>query len=431
MCVIINYEVRKMADKRKISTILGICGATVLAAGGSIFLTNTGLSLLDQSQQAEGETEPGLGAQTGETETPITVEQFSKTADSFVVSSKTASAAGKDDEEEETTETEDNNAASEGGTSAAGSNGTAGQDDSTMYATGGVNVRSSAGVEGDILGTLQTGEGVTVTGNREGNWVEVSYNGQTGYVSQNYLQTGSGSSASGSTSGGSSDGSGGSSSNGSSSNGGSSNSGSSNSGSSNGNSSGSSNTPAVITWNVTAMSGTMYATGDVNVRSGAGTNNSRIGGLSAGSSVTVTGSTDNGWIQVSYDGQTGYVAGNYLSWNKPSSGGSSSGGSSNGSGGSSSGAWDDSYTYDLSSRYVSADEFDGWSASDLAIVRNEIFARHGRIFTTQKYKDYFSQKTWYEPTYDPSYFDANLDSFLNDYEWANLAVVQKLEDARS
>ena len=74
---------------------------------------------------------------------------------------------------------------------------------------------------------------------------------------------------------------------------------------------------------------------------------------------------------------------------------------------------------------------EGYSASDLAIIRNEIFARHGRIFTKQAYKDYFSQKTWYEPTYDPSYFDANLDSFLNDYEWANLAVVQKLEDAKS
>ena len=46
---------------------------------------------MDQSQQVEGETEPGLGAQTKETEQPITVEQFSKTKDSFTVSSKTAS----------------------------------------------------------------------------------------------------------------------------------------------------------------------------------------------------------------------------------------------------------------------------------------------------------------------------------------------------
>lgn len=407
-----------MSDKRKISTILGICGATVLAAGGSIFLTNTGLSLLDQSQQIEGETDPGLGAQTKETEQPITVEQFSKTKDSFVVSSKKASDTKKGTDDQKTSGTESG--------STPGSTGTSGQDDSMMYATGGVNVRSSAGVEGDILGTLQVGEGVTVTGNREGNWVEVSYNGQTGYVSQNYLQTGSGSSSNGSgTAGGSSSSSGSGTDNSGSSSNGSSGTDNSQTGNSSGGSSSNSSTPAIITWNVTSMSGTMYATGDVNVRSGAGTSNDRIGGLSAGSSITVTGSTDNGWIQVNYDGQTGYVAGNYLSWDKPSSGGSS-----NGSGGSS-GAWDSSYTYDLSSRYVSAEEFDGWSASDLALARNEIFARHGRIFTKQVYQDYFSQKTWYEPTYDPSYFDANLDSFLNDYEWANLAVVQKLEDARS
>lgn len=405
-----------MSDKRKISTILGICGATVLAAGGSIFLTNTGLSLVEQSQQVEGETEPGLGAQTKETEQPITVEQFSKTKDSFTVSSKTASDTKTNAGNQNTSGT--GNAAD---TSAAG---TSGENSSMMYATGGVNVRSSAGVEGDILGTLQVGEGVTVTGNSEGNWIEVTYNGQTGYVSGNYLQNGStgGNGSTGSSSGSTvsqTEGTDNSSSNGSSGT-------DSNSAGSNGGSSNTGNTPAVITWNVTSMSGTMYATGDVNVRTGAGTSNDRIGGLSAGSSVTVTGSTDNGWIQVSYDGQTGYVAGNYLSWDKPSGGGSSGGNS-----GGSSGAWDDSYTYDLSSRYVSEDELAGYSASELAIIRNEIFARHGRIFTKQTYKDYFSQKTWYEPTYDPSYFDANLDSFLNDYEWANLAVVQKLEDAKS
>ena len=405
-----------MSDKRKISTILGICGATVLAAGGSIFLTNTGLSLVEQSQQVEGETEPGLGAQTKETEQPITVEQFSKTKDSFTVSSKTAS--------DTKTNAGNQNTSGTGNAADTSTAGTSGENSSMMYATGGVNVRSSAGVEGDILGTLQVGEGVTVTGNSEGNWIEVTYNGQTGYVSGNYLQNGStgGNGSTGSSSGSTvsqTEGTDNSSSNGSSGT-------DSNSTGSNGGSSNTGNTPAVITWNVTSMSGTMYATGDVNVRTGAGTSNDRIGGLSAGSSVTVTGSTDNGWIQVSYDGQTGYVAGNYLSWDKPSSNGSSGGNS-----GGSSGAWDDSYTYDLSSRYVSADELEGYSASELAVIRNEIFARHGRIFTKQEYKDYFSQKTWYEPTYDPSYFDANLDSFLNDYEWANLAVVQKLEDAKS
>lgn len=80
--------------------------------------------------------------------------------------------------------------------------------------------------------------------------------------------------------------------------------------------------------------------------------------------------------------------------------------------------------YDVDSRYVSEDELSGWSSEDLAKLRNEIFARHGRIFTTQKWINYFATKTWYVPRYE------NVDALLNDYEWANLEVIMKLEDER-
>jgi hypothetical protein len=33
------------------------------------------------------------------------------------------------------------------------------------------------------------------------------------------------------------------------------------------------------------------------------------------------------------------------------------------------------------------------------------------------------------PTYSPEEFDANMDSYLNDYEKANLKVILKYEDA--
>lgn len=381
-----------MSDKRKLSTILGICGATVVAAGGSAFLTNTGMSLLDSGQQTVQESENSLSEK--ETELPITVEQFAKTKDSFVISSRTATAEtnGADSETDADGET-------------AGSTGNTGDTTTsanTMYATGGVNIRSSAGTEGEILGTLNVGEGVTITGERDGNWVQVSYNGQTGYVSGNYLSgSSSGSSANSNTNSGST----------------SSSTGSGTSGSTSGSTA--SSTPS---WSTTPMGGTMYPTADMNVRSGAGTGSSILGGVSRGQGITVTGYTDNGWIQVSYNGQTGYISENYMSWEEPQTN----------TGGSNSGAWDDSYAlYDINSRYISADELSGWSAGDLAILRNEIFARHGRIFTKQRYIDHFSQKTWYSPTYDPSYFDANLGSFLNDYEWANLEVIQKLEDQLS
>lgn len=390
-----------MSNKRNLSTILGIAGATILAAGGSMFITDTGLSLVDKSVASVQETETGLGEK--EPETPVSVEQFAKTKDSFTISAKktTASAAAQN---------------SQKGQETAGSG---------TYASGNVNVRDAAGMDSEVLGTLSEGDNVTVVETRDDGWTEISYNGQTGYVASNYLVSGqpggsgtSGSSSSGSsTSGGSSTGSGSSSgsASGSSSSGGS----TTGSGSTGGTSGSGSSGGYRGNYSVTASSGTMYSTGNVNVRTGAGSGYDVIATLSPGESVTVTGTTDNGWIQISYNGQTGYVANNYLIWDKPSSGG----GSSN------SGAWDDSYMmYDANSRYISASELSGWSKSDLAKLRNELFARHGRIFVTQEWRDYFSQKTWYVPTYDPEYFDNNMGSFFNDYEWANLDVILSLEN---
>ncbi|MCR5101274.1 MAG: SH3 domain-containing protein [Butyrivibrio sp.] len=58
---------------------------------------------------------------------------------------------------------------------------------------------------------------------------------------------------------------------------------------------------------------TMYTTERVNVREGAGTDYDKIGTVSYGSAVSVTGITDNGWYCVSYNGETGYMLGDYLS----------------------------------------------------------------------------------------------------------------------
>ncbi len=56
-----------------------------------------------------------------------------------------------------------------------------------MYATTTVNVREEAGVEGAILGTLQSQEAVTVTGYADNDWIRVKYKGYTAYVSGAYL----------------------------------------------------------------------------------------------------------------------------------------------------------------------------------------------------------------------------------------------------
>lgn len=83
----------------------------------------------------------------------------------------------------------------------------------------------------------------------------------------------------------------------------------------------------------------------------------------------------------------------------------------------------------ISSRYIDVSELYNYSAGQLRLIRNEIFALHGRIFNSQDLMDYFSRKSWYVPTYSPEEFDARMFEFLNDYEEANLQVILDYEAA--
>ena len=56
----------------------------------------------------------------------------------------------------------------------------------------------------------------------------------------------------------------------------------------------------------------MTATTAVNVRAGASTSTTVLGVLSAGTNVTATGASTNGWTKVSYDGRIAYVYSIYL-----------------------------------------------------------------------------------------------------------------------
>ncbi len=40
----------------------------------------------------------------------------------------------------------------------------------------------------------------------------------------------------------------------------------------------------------------------------------------------------------------------------------------------------------------------GLSADETRLMRNEIFARHGKIFKSEDLKNYFGQQSWYKPT---------------------------------
>lgn len=317
-----------MSNKRKLPSILGICAATVLASGGSIFLTDTGLSMISKETQTTQQTEPVDSEK--ETEMPVTVEQFAKTKDSFVVSVKKTKPEKESESESETEKETDSRKESE----------TTGSDSNS------VSSASGGGTSSGNSGT--SGSSSTNSGS------DVKYDENGGYYDDdgNYH-----------------DGNGG------------------------------------------------YYAPNGNYYSSDGTYSDPYGNWYDGSGGYYDPS--GGYHKGTYDPDSGSSGG---SSNSGSSGGSSNGGSSSG--------WDDSYMmYDINQRYISADELSGWSSSDLAQLRNEIFARHGRIFTSQKWSNYFAQKSWYVPTYDADYFDDNMDSFLNDYEWKNLNVILKLEDA--
>lgn len=67
----------------------------------------------------------------------------------------------------------------------------------------------------------------------------------------------------------------------------------------------------------TDINKTMYSTGDVNVRSSYSTSSKAVGSLREGDTVTVIGTSTNGWSKVKFNGQTAYVKTSLLTDKKP------------------------------------------------------------------------------------------------------------------
>lgn len=79
-----------------------------------------------------------------------------------------------------------------------------------------------------------------------------------------------------------------------------------------------------VGFTVEDVNATMYATGSVNVRTGADKSYEKLGTLSVNQQVKVTGKASTGWYQIEYDGAVGYVSNNYLSETKLATSSSSS-----------------------------------------------------------------------------------------------------------
>lgn len=250
----------------------------------------------------------------------------------------------------------------------------------TAYTTTGVNLRSTP--NGTVIAALGSGQAVTLTGVTSGNWTQVTVNGLTGYVYTSYLSTSASSSSDSSSDG----------------------------------------TSSSDSVSITETNDTVYATTGVYVRDYPSASTGKVvTTLTQGQAVTRLGTTSNGWSKITVGGVTGYVYSGYLT---TSSSGSSDSSDSSGS------TTVTGYILPYSnSKYYTASELSSLSKSQLRLARNEIYARHGRKFTDSDLQSYFDSCSWYSGTIDAATFDANVSSYLNSYEIANLELIVELENS--
>ena len=138
-----------------------------------------------------------------------------------------------------------------------------------------VNFRSGASLNAGIIGSLSNGAAVTIIG-VNGNWYQVQANGQTGYVSSDYIKVGGSAAPAPGGNGGQSTG---------------------------------------------GTAGTVK--GDyVRMRSGPGTGYAILGTYNNGTALTING-TESGWTKVTIGGVNGYIRSDYVAASGGSSGGQS------------------------------------------------------------------------------------------------------------
>ncbi|MEJ6484874.1 YARHG domain-containing protein [Nostoc punctiforme UO1] len=79
----------------------------------------------------------------------------------------------------------------------------------------------------------------------------------------------------------------------------------------------------------------------------------------------------------------------------------------------------------LSQRLVNDADLDGKDGFELDIMRNSIFASHGRRFDTPGLQDYFDNQPWYKPIYSPKAFPSKL---LSKLEQQNIEYINKYQE---
>ncbi|MDU2490120.1 MAG: N-acetylmuramoyl-L-alanine amidase, partial [Clostridium celatum] len=155
----------------------------------------------------------------------------------------------------------------------------------TIKVNGALNVRSGAGTNYSVIGSLSNGAKVEIV-ETSGSWYKIKYGSGYGYVSKDYVTVSSSNN-------------------------------SNNGSNSNGNSS-----------STTTQSGTIKVNGALNVRNGAGTSYSVIGSLSNGAKVEIV-ETSGSWYKIKYGSGYGYVSKDYVTVSSSNNSGSTDSGNSN------------------------------------------------------------------------------------------------------
>ena len=86
--------------------------------------------------------------------------------------------------------------------------------------------------------------------------------------------------------------------------------------------------------------------------------------------------------------------------------------------------------YDSDKKYYDRATIEKMTAEELRLARNEIYARHGRMFKADDLQNYFNSKSWYRPLYSADEFDAMGRSVFNDCENANLDLIIEVEKTK-
>lgn len=83
--------------------------------------------------------------------------------------------------------------------------------------------------------------------------------------------------------------------------------------------------------------------------------------------------------------------------------------------------------HDSNSVYLTESNLKYLTMKQLRLARNEIYARHGRLFNDSELQNYFNSRSWYSGTIAADDF---FESVFNSYEEKNIDLICKIEKSR-